>query len=382
MTPGSARAAAEELARALAAEDYAGWDPYDALSSPLVGRLARTQLLRRTAIQTLRRLPVNPRPALRIPRVQHAKALALLASAHARLAALDSGERYGEVAADLADRLASGAIVTSEGAGWGYDFDVQTRWGYYRRGQPNAVVTSFAAHALLDVDELRGTSAHRELVGRAVDYAIGPLRTEQGGQSFFAYFAGSRVPIHNASVLVASFVARGGGDEARAAAAGPIRYTLERQRPDGSWPYGEGPRLGWVDGFHTGFVLQGLARWHARAGDDAAAEALRRGLGYYVERLIDPDGAARASDRRRYPIDAHAAGTALAAFAELRAYDDRCLPTARRVLAWTLEHLRRPDGRFAYRRGRVIRNSVPYVRWSDAHVLLGLAELARAEGAY
>jgi hypothetical protein len=124
-----------------------------------------------------------------------------------------------------------------------------------------------------------------------------------------------------------------------------------------------------------------LPRWEQATGDAEARSALRRGVGYYLERLLDPDGAARATDRRRFPVEAHAAGTALATLAELRDYDERCRAAGERVLAWSLENLRRGDGRFAFQRGRLVRNSLPYVRWSDAHMLLGLAAHAAADAA-
>lgn len=372
MTP--ARDAAEELAKALQGENHLGWDPYDALSSPLLRPLARTITLRRAAIQALRRLPVNLRPLLGIPRVEHAKALALATSAHACLSSLDDGPGHREAALALAERLAAKALPTETGVGWGYEFDVQTRWGYYRRGEPNAVVTTFAGHALLD----SGAEELRPLVLQALEFAVSELLVARDGKQFFAYFRGSTVPIHNANVLLAGLVARSAESELLPHVKGPVAFTLQRQKREGQWPYGEGRGLGWVDGFHTAYVLQGLAHWEQATGDADARSALERGLDFYLERLLDPDGAARASDRRRYPVDAHAAGTALAALAELTRYDERCSAAAERVLAWTLENLRRPDGRFAFQRGRLFTNSLPYVRWSDAHMLLGLASQAAA----
>lgn len=368
--------AARGLADALRAENYRGWDPYDALSSPLLRRLARSPALRRAAIQALRRSPINARPLLGIPRAEHSKALALLVSAHTRLAGIDDKRDYAERTLELASRLAGRAVETDTGLGWGYDFDVQTRWGYYRRGQANAVVTAFAGHALLDADELTGRDEYRPLVAQAISYALSDLLVDRDGDLYFGYFTGSTIPIHNASVVVAGLVARAGEAAELARTQPVVRYVLDRQRPDGAWPYGEGRGLGWVDGYHTAYVLQGLHRWETRTNDRDVRAALERGLDYYLERLLDSDGAPRASDRRRYPIDAHGAGTALAALADLADYDPRCIGASNRVLDWTLSNLRRADGRFAFRRGRMLVNRVPYIRWSDGHILLGLAAQA------
>ena len=371
----SAEAAARELARAVEREEFAGWDPYDALSSPLLGRLAGTPSLRQLAIQAVKGLPFNIRPALGIPRREHTKALALFASAYARLASLGDTDA-ATLARTLAERLEGRAIESNGGLGWAYDFDVQTRWAYYRRDQPNAVITAFAAHALLDVAEL-GEDRFRETVARTLEYARS-LLVERPEGSFFAYFGGSRTPIHNANLLVSSIFARARGhapdgnsselDGAKAA----VDFSLERQRPNGSWPYGDGRRMSWTDGYHTAYILRSLAWWNGVAGAPPVHAALSSGLDLYLTHLIDPDGAPRANLRVRYPIDIHAAGSAIWALSELRDYDERALPTAERVIRWTLANMRRPDGRFAFQRRRLLRNSVPYMRWSDGHMLLGL----------
>jgi hypothetical protein len=110
------------------------------------------------------------------------------------------------------------------------------------------------------------------------------------------------------------------------------------------------------------------------------ADALRRGLGLYLDRLIEPDGTPRASLEGRYPIDIHAASSAVTALSRLREYDERSLATAERVLGWTLGNMTRRDGRFAFRRHRLLRNSVPYIRWSDGHMLLALSSYLDAVG--
>lgn len=378
-TIGAARVTAENLSAALEAVRFAGWDPYDALSSPRLRAWARSSLSRRAAIQLVKHAPLGVRWALQIPRRRHTKALAVLVSAYVQLASLDRVGRYRGLALELAPVLADRAVRTGEGLGWAYEFDVQTRWGYYKAGWPNAVVTAFAAHALLDVAELTGDGAYGDLARQALSYAESELFVERADARFFAYFAGSTVPVHNANMLMAGVFARC-AERLRSPAAA-VGYSLEHQRPDGSWPYGEGRGLGWVDGFHTAYVLEGLARWHESAPSEEIRVAIERGLKLYLTRLVDPDGAPRASLASRYPVDIHAASSALTMLSRLRAYDGRAWPTACRVLAWTLRHMRRGDGRFAFQRHRFYRNSTPYVRWNDAHMLLGLASCLASDRA-
>ena len=93
-------------------------------------------------------------------------------------------------------------------------------------------------------------------------------------------------------------------DAARAA----VDYTVSRQRPDGSWRYGEQPYLQWIDGFHTGYVLDCLLAYvESELGGEAAERAWHRGLRYYVTALIDRDGTPRYTPSTRHPIDGQCA---------------------------------------------------------------------------
>ena len=371
-----AHAAADLLAKTLDRDGYRGWDPYDALSSPLLRRVARGRALRIAAVQTLKRCPVNLRPLLFVPRQAHTKALALFASAYA----LRAGEADGDVgwylprARRLADLLLERSVEVDGGAGFGYDFDVQTRWGSYGRNEPNAVATAFVGHALLDVAELGEGDRYREQVGRAVAFAGGTLARTSGDDRYFAYYRGATRVIHNASLLVAGLCLRAEPEsDAGAVARAAVSFAVRSQREDGTWPYGEGQGLGWVDGFHTAYVLDVLGWWAGQSGDAAVRVAAERGLEAYVERLVDPDGGARATLQDRYPLDVHAAATGITTLSRLRILHPRADETADRMLVWALDQLRRRDGRFAFQRHRLYRNSVPYVRWSDGHMMLALA---------
>ena len=371
-----ARAAVDSLSAALERSDFVGWDPYDALASPGLRALARTPVLRQATIQGLKAVPFNPRRLLGVPATENPKALALFVSAYVRLARLEPQSRFAGLALALAGRLESHALPIEEGAGWAYPFDVQTRWGFYPRTQPNAVVTSFAAHALMDVEELGPPGRFTATIDAALVYARSHLVVEQGEEAFFAYYEGSRVPIHNANLLVASVFARRG----RVADALPaLRYSLARQRPDGSWAYGEQADLAWVDGYHTAFILWSLHRADGMSEEGERLErALIGALDFFLERLLDADGAVRASPDTRYPVDIHSCASAIWALSDLRDRDPRAVQAAQRILTWTLENMRRDDGRFAFQRRRFFRASVPYARWSDGHMLLALAEFLSA----
>ena len=135
-----------------------------------------------------------------------------------------------------------------------------------------------------------------------------------------------------------------------------------------------------MDGYHTAYILVALERWLALTDDPAAATALEAGLRFYTDKLFEPSGAPRATVKSLYPIDIHGASSAIWALVTLRHRHPEALGLADRVLDWTLSHMLRSDGRYAFQLHRHYRNSVPYVRWSDAHMLLALATRAAAGG--
>ena len=188
----------------------------------------------------------------------------------------------------------------------------------------------------------------------------------------FAYHRGSDALIHNASLLGARLVHELVDDAAaRDAVTRAVELTIAAQRADGSWPYGEG--IAFTDSFHTGFVLDCLCA--LRDVDPAVGDAVARGAAFYAERFFHDDGWASLWPDRRYPLDAHSAGTGLTSLAALVRTGHADADLLRRVAERTVSGVVR-RGHAVHRRYRWRRTTVRYVRWCDAHVALGLADAA------
>lgn len=387
---GQLRCAIADLESWGAAREWIGPDPYEGLNArrALLRPLRGSALGRRLLIQAVKRSPLDLRGPLGIRPEVDAASLAHVLRAYARLPAeLVSG---GPGALEgLAERLLALRCEGHEGSSWGYHFDVETRFFFYPRGTPNTIATAFAAHALLDA-HAAGTGAGELLeaargAGRFLLAEIGA--TDGPGGAYLGYFPGDRTPIHNASLLAASVLARLAGEgaeeaeELRRTAAAAVGYALEHQRPDGSWPYAEGGRGEWVDGFHTGYVLDALGVCAEALGDADAAAARERGLAFYCERLLEGDGAPRYLTDSLYPIDGQSAAQAIRSFALAARADPDWLEPAWRVYIYTARALRRGDGAFVFQRRRLWSNRTPHVRWVQAPMLEALSVLlAAAEG--
>ena len=351
--------------------------------------LKRTPLGRRLLIQAVKRSPLDLRRPLGIAPRHNSAAVAQLLSAYSLLAAAGR-EGAAERAAWAHRRLAELRCAGFEEACWSYHFDVQTRFFFYGAETPNTIATAFAGLALLDHHDRGGAAAADD---EALEMAIGAgdfflrhvPRTPGEGGSYFGYLPGDRSPIHNANLLACSLLAelaaRTGRDDFAEAARSGVGYALAHQRPDGSWPYAEGERGAWVDGHHTGYVLDALLRceW-ALAMEGEITDARRRGLDFYAENLIAADGAARFYPGEPYPIDGQSLAQAMISFslAYERDGDWRDLAVAWRVFGYAAREMQRSDGPFVFQKLRLWTNRAPHVRWVQAPMLEALARLGSA----
>lgn len=361
------------------ARDWLGSDPYEGLNATrFVAPLVRRPLGRRVVIQAVKRSAVDLRPILRIPPCRNAAAMADVASAYA----LGGPDLTPDWEPRL-ERAVNGLLdLRSPGYDrpcWGYHFDVQTRVFFYPSSSPNTIATAYAGFALLDAFERTGDEA---LLTTAI--GVGAYFTEQVPQTsdppgaFFGYLPGDRTPIHNASLLACALLARlaerTGSQELALASQAGVDHAIARQRPDGSWPYGEQPHLGWVDNFHTGYVLECLMTCK-RAGLDVDVDAIRRGLAFSQRELFLADGTPKYFPSNVYPVDIQCVAQAIKTFALATTWWPEMIAQADRTWGFARERMRRADGVFAFQRGRFALNRVPHVRWGQAPMLRALVEL-------
>lgn len=351
-----------ESARAL---DWSGPDPYDGLYWKWPATLVATPRRRQVVVQLHARAPVDIRIWRRQAPPRLAKTLALFTNAALLLAEVQSTPDMTGAARD-----AVGVLNADRSAGedaWGYPFPVQTRWSRYEAGAPNIVVTAFAAEALARAAKQFDEQAFAERARGSAKWAREKLLTPAG---HFAYHEHSDVLIHNANLVGAATVHRMLGSDEADVVRRAVEITLGAQRPDGSWPYGLGERLEFVDSFHTAYVLSSLV---AMSDIDPAIEsAILRGARYWAENFFDDSGRARLWSDRRFPEDGHSAGTALSTLARLAEYGPAYRDLLHRVAVRALDSMIH-RGRAVHRRQAWGRARVNYLRWCDGHMAVGMA---------
>ena len=151
MKPISAISASEESLRAYCeAVDFLGWDPWDALGSPLFRVFPLNKRLPRWAGNHLIKIaPFNVRSWLGIKKDCFAKGLALFLSGYVQRQRHSPDPRNRETIAKLHHRLMEKTIPGFAGSCWGTNLAYQTRAFYVPAQTPSLVHTAFAAEAIL-----------------------------------------------------------------------------------------------------------------------------------------------------------------------------------------------------------------------------------------
>jgi hypothetical protein len=381
-------AAAQQLDGWMRERDYAGYDPHDWLSARPIRALSfGSRWLGAAWTQVGKRVPVQLRPLVGVSPARNAKGIGLTLAAHARLFSATGTVSYTASASGFIEWLGASGVRAGDGIGWGYPFPWANRDFYAPHGTPSSVVTSFIGQALLDSTEYAPghvpTEEARRLAAGAGAFIATGLRRIPGpdGTFCFSYTPLDRRAVHNASLLAAALLARlaaagsARADEWAADALAAARFTVRSQLPDGSWPYGAGARNAWVDSFHTSyclFSLDAIARaLRTTEFDDAIADGIRywRGAFFGGPGVGFHPGVA-------FPVDTHAVAHAIFTFCELQHRIPDALAEAERLADWCMREMRDPAGFFYYQKHRHYVNRLPYMRWTQAWMLLALAQLA------
>lgn len=350
----------------------AGFDPYDALRGTRVpGWCRRSRRGRQLAIQLRRRLPFATDRLYGVQPFVMAKTVGLLLTAAARCVPYDPSAE--DLTRSLVEQLLASEGHLGDGR-WGYEFDVQTRWSYYPQGVPNVIASYFAGRGLLEAGLALGDE---RIVGHAVEVARFITRELVDGSErpFVRYTPESQVLVHNANLLGAGFLAVVGritGDNALIEAGEACaRRSVDAQRQDGSWAYGESSNLGWSDNFHTAYNLDGLSMLVSAGADAGCRDALERGIAHWFAAFFGTDGRPYYLPGDGWPADIHCAATALEVGSRLADAEHR--DVIERCLAWSAEELVQPDGYLpVYRRYRHRVDARMFPRWGAAPWCLGL----------
>ena len=369
------------LLGALRADQFAGHDPFDYLNSRLLQAtpLRRSEFVRLAWLQMGKRLPINLRPILGVPRMRNPKGVGLCI-----LGLLEDYQRTGDQtliqeASELADWLLTQRSDRAEWqySCWGYHFDWQARAFYVPAGKPNMITSVYVAQALYALSEVTGNQVWRVAALEVAKFISGSLFTEADDRRFYAYIPAETAFVHNASLWGAAWCAFAGRqleDEALVAQALQVaRQSVAEQGADGSWVYGARHHHQFIDGFHTGYNLEALALIRDTLDTTEFDANIGHGMAYYRDSFFTEDGTAKYYHNSVYPLDMH--NFTQAVFTLLKvggAAEDIAL--CHKVVGRAVELMYLPrQERFVYQKCRWYTNRINYMRWTQAWAYYALA---------
>ncbi len=376
------QATIDRLDRWIGSSGWIGYDPFDGLSAPIARRLTfGVPILRIILQQTVRRFPLNLRPLLGITKKHSTKAMGYFATGYLRLHRSTGRQDRLEKAKFCLSDLRNNYSQEYAGYAWGNAFDYHSRGGYTPQGVPSVVWTSFIGHAFVDAYELLADPSYLDVARSACEFILRDLTSPEAEDRSWApigYFPHIRSSIHNSNMLGASLLARAykhtGEPELIEVSRKAVKHTMDHQMADGSWYYGEGLRWRWVDGYHTGFVLDALY-WFMQGADDRLYEThLQRGMDYYRRHLfvgVKP----KHYSTNTYPIDIQVVAQAIQTFALIPEKYGGDLGWSEHIANWAIQHMQDPTGYFYFRHHRFMTNKTPVLHWGQSTMLAALALL-------
>ncbi len=271
---------------------------------------------------------------------------------------------------------------------WGYPFDWVTRNGTIPAHTPFITTLPYVYEAFHDLYRLDGRADGREVVASIVRHATTDIKDFEVSPTASSCAYGPHDPtggVINASAYRAGLLTHAArffeDDRLQAIADRNLAFVLENQSADGSWPYAVDGVRGFVDHFHTCFVMKALAKVHTLTGHPATLQALTKGVDYYLTHLFAADGlpkpfsvAPRLTVYQRELYDcAEAINLCLLLRDRFPAMGEKLEVVVQGVLAdWV-----QPSGAFRARRLRFGWDNTPMHRWAQSQMFRSLALYAR-----
>jgi hypothetical protein len=329
----------------------------------------------------MKRSPLNFRPIFLVPKGENPKGLAVFCSALLILS--ESGViKNDDIVLHLLRRLIDLKSPDSPYYCWGYNFDWQSRVFFLPKFVPNIICTTFAGNALIDAYNKFADNQYLDMAISAGDFLLKGLNiTKTNDGSCFSYTPLDQGQVHNANLLGAAFLSRlysiTHENKYLEPAHSAIRFSILGQNEDGAWPYGEDKTQKWIDNFHTGYNLCALRSISQYLGTQEFETNIHQGVEFYLNHFFQEDGAPKYFHNRTYPIDIHSVAQSIITLTTFCDLGENNIALANSVFQWAMANMWDEQGYFYYQVTPYYKNKIPYIRWSQAWMLLALATLLK-----
>lgn len=371
--------AIEKVEKWVEGNKYRGYEPFDGLSSFLRPVTMNNVMAERLLQQFVRQCPINLRPVLGVKPQDSTKGRGYMAWGYLKRFKITSDREYLDKCESCLEWLLKNSAPGYLKPSWGNHFDFTSRAGRLPRHEPIIVWTSLIGQTFLDAYLLMDNKKYLKTAVDICDWIMDLPRERTSSGSCISYVAYTQSSIHNSNMLGAAMLARTykycGNRKMLNVAKDAITYSCSRQRPDGSWYYGEGSKTRWIDNFHTGYNLDSLKCYIDSTKDNSFEKYLKMGFRYFRDNFFKSDGCPKYYHNRMYPVDIQCASQAIDTLSNFGSIDSESLDLAKKVAKWTIDNMQDKKGYFYFRKLPGIKARTPMLHWGQATMYKALAHL-------
>ncbi len=363
------------------------YDPYDGLNTPLRKLFFKIKLIERLWLQFIRLMPVNLRGVFGIKKIVHLKTVSDLLSASSILYNKTSDEKYFEKADKYFFLLEQMDLKQTYGTGWGLKFYFTTRFVQADAKAANLFNTVNVLNALLDYYKIVSNKNYNEhgkriekLVNAGIDFIVKELGYDETETTLiWNYWEGLKTPVYNVNALMIGFLSRYQSTFKVSKYDTHIFKTIEflkkGQNSDGSWNYSADSTAEFVDGFHTGYILEGLSI--VKLNDIIFEEDFfKNGVKYFMDNFFTKDFLPKYYNNSLYPIDGQNFAQILQTLYYLNRVNIGEMKLIEKVFVTTDSVLWNEKGYYNYMKTKYFTYKTPMDRWVNSPMYLALSYLS------
>ncbi len=369
-----------QLLRYVEEEDFKGWDPYDYLNSFIPFRWGG-KWVQAVAVQAGKLIPFNLRQVMGIKKGDIPKGLGLLLNSYCILYQQTGQDSFLATARLLFKRLLAIRSKSDEYC-WGCNFVWANPHHVYPKYYPSVVVTSFVGFGIYRYYTVTNDEKAKEVLLSIDRFIHNELSWKKSNDGLSICYTGeSKDYCYNASIIGALMLSLiyqvAGGESLLGEIRELVRFVIGHQHQDGHWAYSLDPDTGkeyeQID-FHQGFILVCLKKIKDLTKEDYPGidEAIDKGLAYYRKIQFTDEGVSLWRVPKVFPVEIHNQAQGIITFSMFAERNKGFKPFAEKILMWTIENMRSKKGYFIYRKFRLYSNRIPFMRWSQAWMLLAL----------
>ena len=266
---------------------------------------------------------------------------------------------------------------------WGYPFDWVTQKGTIVKDTPLITTTPYVYEAFEIVHSVDKSDRWLKIMKSIAEHGMNDIEQSDISPDIASsgYFPGDKMGgVVNASAYRAFLLTQAsiqfGEEKYWKRAERFLNFVLQAQHDNGSWPYATESARGFIDHFHTCFVLKSLIKTEKARGHKRCSAAIEKGIRFYLAELFDEKGlpkpfskAPRLTIYRNELYDyAECINIGLLLSGRFRELDRK----TDFVINDLLERWQKKDGSFRSRKLMLGWDNIPMHRWGQSQIFRSL----------